>query len=69
MKLGLVLEGGGMRGLYTCGVLDCFLDHHLLVDYVIGVSAGASSLMKFLTNSTPSITKPFSLHPVNLNLG
>ncbi len=41
MKLGLVLEGGGMRGLYTCGVLDCFLDHHLLVDYVIGVSAGA----------------------------
>ena len=41
MKLGLVLEGGGMRGLYTCGVLDCFLDHQLFADYVIGVSAGA----------------------------
>lgn len=26
MKVGLVLEGGGMRGLYTAGVLDAFLD-------------------------------------------
>ena len=26
MKVGLVLEGGGMRGLYTAGVLDAFLE-------------------------------------------
>lgn len=41
MKIGLVLEGGGMRGLYTTGVLDCFLDNDMMADYVIGVSAGA----------------------------
>lgn len=40
-KLGLVLEGGGMRGLYTAGVLDFFIDHNLYTDGVIGVSAGA----------------------------
>ena len=40
-KTGLVLEGGGMRGIYTAGVLDVFLDHNITVDGVIGVSAGA----------------------------
>lgn len=40
MKNGLVLEGGGMRGAYTCGVLDAFLDHDIDFDGVIGVSAG-----------------------------
>lgn len=40
-KLGLVLEGGGMRGLYTAGVLDFFMDKDLYTDGVIGVSAGA----------------------------
>lgn len=40
-KLGLVLEGGGMRGIYTAGVLDFFLDHNIYTDGVIGVSAGA----------------------------
>ena len=27
---GLVLEGGGMRGVFTCGVLDYFMDHDIL---------------------------------------
>lgn len=40
-KIGLVLEGGGMRGIFTAGVLDCFLDHDIEVDEIIGVSAGA----------------------------
>lgn len=40
-KVGLVLEGGGMRGLYTTGVLDWFIDKRITTDYVIGVSAGA----------------------------
>ena len=40
-KTGLVLEGGGMRGIYTAGVLDVFLDHDISFDGVIGVSAGA----------------------------
>lgn len=41
MKRGLVLEGGGMRGLFTAGVLDVLLDHDIKVDGMIGVSAGA----------------------------
>lgn len=42
MKVGLVLEGGAMRGLYTAGVLDVFLDNKdIKIDTIIGVSAGA----------------------------
>ena len=41
MKTGLVLEGGAMRGMYTAGVLDSFLDHGVQVDGILGVSAGA----------------------------
>lgn len=40
-KTGLVLEGGGMRGIYVAGVLDVFLEQNIHVDGVIGVSAGA----------------------------
>lgn len=40
-KTGLVLEGGGMRGIYSAGVLDVFLEHGISFDGVIGVSAGA----------------------------
>ena len=40
-KIGLVLEGGAMRGLYTAGVLDVFLDNNINIDGIIGVSAGA----------------------------
>lgn len=46
---GLVLEGGGMRGLYTAGVLDLFLDRGIVFDYVIGVSAGACNAVSYLT--------------------
>ena len=41
MKIGLVLEGGAMRGIYTAGVLDVFLEENIFVDGVMGVSAGA----------------------------
>jgi len=41
MKVGLVLEGGAMRGMYTAGVIDSFLDHDVHVDGILGVSAGA----------------------------
>lgn len=40
-KTGLVLEGGAMRGMYTAGVLDVFMEHGITFDGVIGVSAGA----------------------------
>lgn len=48
MKIGLVLEGGAMRGIYTTGILDCFLDHGITFDYVIGVSAGACNAISFV---------------------
>lgn len=41
MKTGLVLEGGGMRGIYTAGVLDVLLEQGIRFDGVVGVSAGA----------------------------
>lgn len=41
MKTGLVLEGGGTRGIFTAGVLDVFLEKDIWFDGVIGVSAGA----------------------------
>lgn len=40
-KTALVLEGGAMRGMYTAGVLDVFMDNNIKFDAVIGVSAGA----------------------------
>jgi len=40
-KVGLVLEGGAMRGMYTAGVLDIFMENNIKIDGIIGVSAGA----------------------------
>ncbi len=42
MKHGLVLEGGGMRCMYTVGILDVFMENKLYFDGIIGVSAGAA---------------------------
>ncbi len=41
MKTGLVMEGGAMRGMFTCGVIDVFLENGITFDGAIGVSAGA----------------------------
>lgn len=48
-KTSLVLEGGGMRGIFTAGVLDCFLDEGLAFDSVYGVSAGACHACSYLS--------------------
>ena len=49
-KTGLVLEGGGMRGVFTCGVLDFMMDHHMQFPYVIGVSAGACNGLSYMSH-------------------
>lgn len=49
-KTGLVLEGGGMRGVFTCGVLDFMMDHKLEFPYVIGVSAGACNGLSYMSH-------------------
>ena len=41
MKTGLIMEGGAMRGMFTCGVLDVFLENGITFDGAIGISAGA----------------------------
>ena len=41
MKKGLVLEGGAMRGLFTCGVIDVFMENGIEFDGAVGISAGA----------------------------
>lgn len=48
IQAGLVLEGGGMKGVYTAGVLDFFLDKKLMFSSVYGVSAGACNMCSYL---------------------
>ena len=49
MKVGLVLEGGAMRGLYTAGVLDVLMENNIEVDGIIGVSAGVLFGVNYLS--------------------
>ena len=47
---GLVLEGGGMRGVFTCGVLDYFMDNSIRFPYAVGVSAGACNGLSYMSH-------------------
>ncbi len=47
-KAGLVLEGGGSRGIYTSGVLDAFIEKNIEFPYVIGVSMGSCNAASFI---------------------
>lgn len=49
-KAALILEGGGLRGVYTAGVLDCFMENKLRFEYVIGVSMGACLGASYVAN-------------------
>lgn len=49
-QTGLVLEGGGMRGVFTCGVLDYFMDNNVHFPYVVAVSAGACNGLSYVSN-------------------
>lgn len=42
MKTGIVFEGGAFRTIFSCGVMDAFLENDIMPDYIIGVSAGAA---------------------------
>ncbi len=42
MKTGLIMEGGAMRGMFTCGVTDVFMEEHIAFDGAAGISAGAA---------------------------
>lgn len=47
---GLVLEGGGMRGVFTTGVLDAFMKHDMYFRYVVAVSAGACNGVSYMSH-------------------
>ena len=49
-KTGLVLEGGGMRGVFTCGVLDYLMDNKVSFPYTVGVSAGACNGLSYMSH-------------------
>lgn len=46
----LILEGGGMRGVFTCGVLDSLMDRGIRFPYTIGVSAGACNGLSYMSH-------------------
>lgn len=48
-KTGLILEGGGFRGIYSAGVLDYFLENKIEFPYVIGVSMGACNGVNYIS--------------------
>ena len=49
MKLGLVLEGGAHRTVFSCGVMDALLDAGIKADYVIGSSAGITYAASYVS--------------------
>lgn len=48
-RSGLILEGGGMRGVFTCGVLDALMDRGVRFPYTVGVSAGACNGLSYMS--------------------
>ena len=63
---GLILEGGGMRGVYTAGVLEYFMEKNLYFPYVIGVSAGACHATSYLSRQqgrNRAVTIDYLSHP------
>ena len=49
MKTGIVFEGGAYRTLFSCGVMDAFIEKDIYPDYVIGTSAGAAYTTSYLS--------------------
>ena len=51
-KTALVLEGGGMRGMFSAGVFEAFLAHQLTFPYITAVSAGACNILSFFLSAS-----------------
>jgi Predicted esterase of the alpha-beta hydrolase superfamily len=49
MKIALVLQGGGARGIFTSGILDALLDSKIEIDHIYAVSAGALNAMNYIS--------------------
>ncbi|WP_078576800.1 patatin-like phospholipase family protein [Salipaludibacillus agaradhaerens] len=65
-KTGLVLEGGGMRGVFTGGILEFFMDNDIHFPYIVGVSAGACNAASYVSRQpgrNKAITVEYANHP------
>ncbi|QKS71159.1 patatin family protein [Paenalkalicoccus suaedae] len=65
-ETGLVLEGGGMRGVFTSGVLEYLLDNEIVFPNVVGVSAGACNAASYISRQrgrNKATTIDYSDHP------
>ncbi len=68
---GLILEGGGMRGIYTAGVLEYFMEKERYFSYVIGVSAGACNAASYISRQpgrNRSVMVDYVRHPDYISL-
>lgn len=61
-RIGLVVEGGGMKCAYNAGILDEFLEEKITFDYCIGVSAGAGNLASYLAGQRGRNLRFFTEH-------
>ena len=61
-KTGLIVEGGGMKCAYSCGILDRFLDEGIEFPYTIGVSAGTANLASYLARQRGRSAKFYLEH-------
>lgn len=62
MKIGLVVEGGGMKCAYNAAILDAFLDCGITFDYCIGASGGAGNLASYLAGQRGRNLRFFTQH-------
>lgn len=65
MKIGLVVEGGGMKCAYNAAILDAFLDHNITFAYCIGVSGGSGNLASYLSGQRGRNLRFFTEHIYN----
>ena len=61
-KIGLVVEGGGMKCAYSAGVLDRFIDDGISFDYAVGVSAGSANTVSFLSHQRGRTLRFYTSH-------
>lgn len=61
-KIGLFVEGGGMKCAYSAGVLDAFLDDKITFDYAIGVSAGSANAASYLAGQRDRAKRFYTEH-------
>ena len=62
-KIGLIVEGGGMKCAYSAGILDRFLDDNIHFDECIGVSAGVGNLASYLGNQRGRSLRFYTIYP------